>query len=62
MSNFINNLVTGNFENFKNDVFETLYSKAGEMLENRKKEIASDLYSNNQESQEDTEIEQPEEE
>jgi hypothetical protein len=48
MSNFINNLVNGNLEDFRKDIFDTLYSKTGEVLENRKKEIAMNLYSQNE--------------
>lgn len=58
MSNFINNLVNGNLEDFRKDIFDTLYSKAGEVLENRKKEIASNLYSQTEtEEQEQSEEE-----
>lgn len=63
MSNFINNLFDGNLENFRKNVFDTLYSRAGDFLENAKKDLANNLYSEN-ESQDDEieqEIDQPEE-
>jgi len=59
MSEFINKLLNGDLEAFKQEVFDTLYQKSGESLEQRKTEIANNLYSSPEESDE---IEQEEEE
>ena len=60
MSNFINSLVNGDFEGFRKDIFDALYTKSGEQLNDRKQEIANNLYSSPEEEQD--ELDQPEEE
>ena len=60
MSNFINSLVNGDFEGFRKDIFDALYIKSGEQLNDRKQEIANNLYSSPEEEQD--ELDQPEEE
>lgn len=52
MSEFINKLVNGDLEGFRQDIFNTLYAKSGETLENRKQEIANNLYSPPEEQEE----------
>jgi hypothetical protein len=59
MSNFINNLLNGDLEGFRKNIFDTLYAKAGEQLDDRKVEIANNLYSTTE--QEADEIEETEE-
>jgi len=59
MSNFINNLLNGDLEGFRKNIFDTLYAKAGEQLDDRKVEIANNLYSTPE--QEEDEIEEIEE-
>jgi len=59
MSNFINNLLNGDLDGFRKNIFDTLYTKAGEQLDNRKVEIANNLYSTPE--QEADEIEETEE-
>lgn len=60
MSNFINSLVNGDFDGFRKDIFDALYAKSGEQLNDRKQEIANNLYSSSEEEQD--ELDQPEEE
>lgn len=45
MSEFINKLLSGDLDGFRQQVFDTLYQKAGENFEERKTEIANNLYS-----------------
>ena len=59
MSDFVKKIVDGDLESFRNDVFNMLYSKAGESLDVRKVEIANNLYSTPE--QEADEIEETEE-
>lgn len=51
MSNFVKKIVDGDLESFRNDIFNVLYSKAGESLNVRKVEIANNLYSEHPEDQ-----------
>jgi len=60
MSDFINKLLNGDIEGFRQEIFDTLYQKSGENLEQRKMEIANNLYSVSEEDAD--EIEQSEEE
>lgn len=56
MSDLIKKLVDGDLENFRQSIFNTLYTKAGDALGNRKIEISNNLYS------EESPEEQPQEE
>ena len=60
MPDFIQKLVNGDLESFRQQVFDTLYAKAGEALEVRKIDIANNLYSESPE-QEEPEVEETEE-
>jgi hypothetical protein len=68
MSEFIKKIVNGDLESFRTDIFNTLYNKAGEILDNRKVEIANNMYSEGETSEEeqiedqDLETSDPEEE
>jgi hypothetical protein len=59
MSNFIEKLVNGNLEDFRNQVFNTLYAKAEEALNERKVQVASSLYSPEEETIEEENIPEP---
>jgi len=62
MSEFINKLLSGDLDGFRQQVFDTLYQKAGENFEERKTEIANNLYSTpEQEADEIEEVEETEE-
>lgn len=52
MSDFIKKLIDGDLESFRNNVFNTLYTKAGETLDIRKVEIANNIYSNQEQESE----------
>ncbi len=52
MSDFINKLLDGDLEGFRQEIFDTLYQKSGEKFEERKTEIANNLYSSNDEVEE----------
>jgi hypothetical protein len=52
MSDFINKLLNGDLDGFRQQIFDTLYQKAGESFEERKTEIANNLYSSNDEVEE----------
>lgn len=52
MSNYINKLIHGDLESFRNDILNTLYTKAGESLDIRKVEIANNIYSNQKQESE----------
>jgi hypothetical protein len=60
MSDFIQKLVNGDLESFRQEVFDTLYAKSGEALEARKIDIANSLYSESPEQQEEPELESEE--
>lgn len=62
MSDFVKKIVDGDLESFRNDVFNMLYSKAGESLDVRKVEIANNLYSEQPEDQEVEETPEAQEE
>ena len=68
MSEFIKKIIDGDLESFRTDIFNTLYNKAGELLNNRKIEIANNIYSESEtpdeeqvEDQESETIDQEEE-
>lgn len=62
MSDFINKLLSGDLDGFRQQVFDTLYQKADENFEERKTEIANNLYSTpEQEADEVEEVEETEE-
>jgi len=50
MSDFIQKLVNGELESFRQQVFDTLYAKAGEALEVRKIDIANNMYAKNEDT------------
>lgn len=58
MDNYIKNLVDGNLEEFRKSVFNTLYTKAGEALNDRKVDVASSMYTT-EESVEESSIPAP---
>ena len=56
MEDYIKNLVDGNLEVFREKVYNSLYMKSGEFLNQAKKDISASLYSDQVEESDDETI------